>query len=111
MTNWVFTEENRPGRKDLSDAMVSYITQFTRAGNPNETGSNLTEWIPWPNSVDKPKCILLDADRNAIDVSMSITELTRSDIMATMQSEPLYAEAIEFMSSTWTISYLLEDNE
>ena len=114
MTYWVFTEENRPGREALSDAMMAYVAQLARTGDPNEPGANLPEWQPWSNGADEPKCILFDADGDRADIAMSTMELTISGVLATMQSEvpePLYSEALEYLLSFIIVSHLLEDND
>ncbi len=60
----LFTEENRPGREVLTDAMMGYAAQFARTGNPNAPGSGLPEWQPWSNDENGPKSILLDVDQS-----------------------------------------------
>ena len=114
MTDWVFTEENRPGREALSDAMMAYVAQFARTGDPNEPGSDLPKWKPWSHGADEPKCILFDVDGDLPDIRMTPLELTISDVLATMQSEvpePLYSEALEYLLSFLMASFLLEDLE
>ena len=101
MTSWVFTEENRPGREALSDAMMAYVAQFARTGDPNEPGSDLLTWGPWSNDEGESKCILFDAGYDATDIEMSTVELTQSGVLEAMQSEvpaPLYSEALEYVS-------------
>ena len=114
MTDWVFTEENRPGREELGDAMMAYVAQFVRTGNPNEPGSGLPDWKPWTNGEDEPKCILFDADLNDAKIEMSTVELTVSGVLEAMKSEvpePLYSEVFELLSSNWITSNLVEDSE
>jgi para-nitrobenzyl esterase len=108
----VFTNANRPGREALSDAMMDYVARFARTGDPNETGSGLPEWDPWSNNAGEAKCILFDADGDALDISMSTTELTVSGVLATMQSEvsePLYSQALDYMSSFVMVAHILEN--
>ena len=96
----VFTEKNRPGREALSDAMMAYVARFARTGDPNEPGAGLTEWKPWSNGVDEPKCILLDANEDEATIVMSTVELTESGVKETMESEvpeSLYSEALQFI--------------
>jgi para-nitrobenzyl esterase len=82
MTNMVFTEENRASRELLTDAMMAYIAQFVWSGNPNEPGSGLPEWTPWSNNEGESKCILFDAGLDALDISMTTTELTAAGLIA-----------------------------
>ena len=114
MTDWVFSEENRPGREALTNAMMAYVAQFTRTGNPNMPGSGLPDWKPWTNGENEPKCILFDADLDNAKIKMSNEELTTSGVLQAMKlevPEPLYSQAIEYILSQWTISHLLEDME
>ena len=113
MTDWVFTEENRPGREELGEAMMAYVAQFTQTGNPNESGSNLPQWEPWANGANEPKCILFDADLNVAKIEMSTTELTAAGVLEAMKSElpePLYSEVYKFLSSDWIVSGIAEDS-
>jgi para-nitrobenzyl esterase len=67
----IFREDNRLGREALSDAMMAYVAQFARTGNPNGTGSSLTEWTPWSNTEDASKRILFDANDTDAIIEMS----------------------------------------
>jgi para-nitrobenzyl esterase len=98
----LFTRENRPGREALTAAMMQYAAQFLRTGDPNTPGSGLPEWRPWSNEPDGPKCILFDVDEDqALDVRMSTDELTEAGLaekMAAEVPEPLYSQALEYLS-------------
>ncbi len=112
MTSWVFTSANRAGREALSDAMMDYVDRFVRTGDPNEPGSGLPDWDPWSNNAGEAKCILLDVDGDALDISMSTTELTVSGVLATMQSEvsePLYSQSLDYLESFVMVAHILED--
>ncbi|MBT4510692.1 MAG: carboxylesterase family protein [Chloroflexi bacterium] len=114
MTNWVFTEENRPGREALSDAMMAYVAQFARTGNPNAPESDLPEWKPWNNGIQEPKCILFDAGLDTARIKMSDQELTITNVLGSMKAEvpePLYSEVFDLLSSYGTTSSLSEGNE
>jgi len=112
MTSWVFTEGNRPGREALSDAMMAYVAQFACTGDPDKPRADLPEWQPWTDGIDQPKCILFDADGDVADIAMSTMELTISGVMETMRSEvpePLYSEALEYLSSFILVSRFMEN--
>ncbi len=112
MTDWVFTDENRPGREALSDTMMAYVARFARTGDPDKPRADLPEWKPWTNVADEPKCILFDIAGDVADIAMSTMELTISGVMETMQSEvpePLYSEALEYLSSFILASYFTEN--
>jgi para-nitrobenzyl esterase len=66
----IFREDNRLGREALSDAMMAYIAQFARTGDPNSTGS-LPEWTPWSNTDGASKRILFDANDTEAIIRMS----------------------------------------
>jgi para-nitrobenzyl esterase len=91
------TEQNRPGRLALQDAIMSYVAQFVWTGEPGTgtPGSNLPRWTPWSNNEGESKCILLDAGYDAIDIKMSTAELTEAGIRAEIDALPEdIAEAI-----------------
>ena len=83
-----FTEANRPGRLALSDAMVSYLAQFLRTGNPNNAVSGSPEWQAWSNDVGRPKMLQLDADLQHAQIAMDIQELSIAGIWRELCSEP-----------------------
>ncbi|MBM4463802.1 MAG: carboxylesterase family protein [Chloroflexi bacterium] len=97
MTSMVFTEENRASRELLTDAMMAYVAQFVWSGNPNEPGSGLPEWTPWSNSEGESKCILFDASFDALDISMSTTEVTTAGLVAEIEaiSDPTLRNAVQ----------------
>ena len=101
----VFTKDNRPGRESLSNAMMAHVAQFARTGDPNKPGSGLTEWSPWSNAVDGPKCILFNVQGDVPDIAMSKVELTESGVKARLVSEvpePLYSEVLQYLSKMST---------
>jgi para-nitrobenzyl esterase len=101
----VFTKENRPGREALSSAMMAYVAQFARTGDPNKPGAGLTEWSPWSNAVDGPKCILFNVQGDLPDIAMSKVDLTESGVKARLASEvpePLYSETLQYLSKMST---------
>ena len=48
--NVMFTDANRPGRTELSDAMMSTLAAFARTGNPNN-GTLGVNWPNWPSQL------------------------------------------------------------
>jgi len=97
----VFNEQNRPGREALTSAMMAYLAEFVRTGDPNQAGSGLPVWSPWSNEPGGPKSILFDVDdTQAIDIAMSTVELTEAGVKASMAAEvpePLYTEARDYL--------------
>jgi para-nitrobenzyl esterase len=55
----IFHAGNYLGFTSLSDAMIAYVAQFARTGDPGDAGG--VAWTPWANTPTGPR-ILLDAD-------------------------------------------------
>ena len=83
-----FTQANRSGRLALSEAMISYLAQFLRTGNPNNAVSGLPEWKAWSNHVGGPKTLQLDADLVREKISMGTQELSVAGVRRALDSEP-----------------------
>ncbi|MCP4197557.1 MAG: carboxylesterase family protein, partial [Proteobacteria bacterium] len=103
LTSWVFNEENRISRKALSSAILAYVAQFARTGNPNGSDVDLPEWEQWSNDEGQPKSILLDADLSGtLDIRMSDVELTNQGIkddLCSKRTEEFYSDAYNFLIS------------
>jgi para-nitrobenzyl esterase len=98
----LFTRQNAPGRKALSGAMMDYLAQFARTGNPNRPGSGLPEWAAWTNVPGAPRSIVFDATADAARISMSGIELTDDGVLAAVSSdlpEPLRTRTLEALST------------
>jgi len=77
-----FVPENEAGRKDLQRAMMAYLAQFARTGNPNDSGSGLPVWLEWSNNPGAFKAIVFDADLNQALIGMTDEELTIQGVWA-----------------------------
>jgi para-nitrobenzyl esterase len=55
-----WSEENRPGREELSHAMMTYWANFARTGDPNTPDTGLPLWHAWSDEPGAPKRMLLD---------------------------------------------------
>ncbi len=102
LTTLVFSEENRVSREALSGAMMAYMAQFARTGDPNATGSALPIWEPWSNESGQSKCILWDSDLSGtLDIQMTTTELTSEgvvdDLCLQAETNPLYSDALSYL--------------
>ncbi len=101
LTGLVFSEENRISREALTSAMMAYMAQFARTGNPNTPGSNLPLWEPWSNETGQSKCILWDSDLSGtLDIQMTTTELTSAGVVDDLCSQiddSLYSEALNYL--------------
>jgi para-nitrobenzyl esterase len=82
-----YTEENKAGRTELKNAMVSYWRQFIHTGNPNQPG--LPEWKPWSNKEGGPKSIILDATREKAVITMSTEEYFLDKVLEERDRLPL----------------------
>ncbi len=87
--NRIFTEENEPGRKELSAAMMSYWTQFAYTGDPGSGRSGeLPPWTAWdPSSAEAPKFIVLDTTDGG-GVRMSSETVTSDSVVAFVDADP-----------------------
>lgn len=65
----IFREDNKKGREALSDAMIKYLSQFVRSGDPGEV--NGLKWDPWSNAEGALKRIIFDADAEKDILRMS----------------------------------------
>jgi para-nitrobenzyl esterase len=76
-----------PGRDRLSEAMMSYWTNFAYTGRPGRgRQGDLPEWQPWQNGEGGPKVILLDSEEGG-GVRMSSEEVTLESIKAAFMRE------------------------
>ena len=66
------------GRVDLQNAMMAYLANFMRTGDPN--GAGLTAWNEWSNVDGEPKVIIFDSDFDNALLFMSNEELTIPDV-------------------------------
>jgi len=93
-----FVPENEAGRKDLQQAMMKYLANFARTGNPNhffpcppwlKKWSHLTclpRWKEWSNSPGAPKAIVFDADFDRAQIEMMTEELTVGGVTAALEA-------------------------
>ncbi len=78
--NLLFDKKGKASRNELSEAMMSYWTQFARTGSPGRGQSGtLLAWSAWDDSTpDAPKFIQLDTTPGAgIHMSDAVESLPR----------------------------------
>ena len=85
--NVVWTDENLPGREELSAKMMAYWAQFARTGKPGRGGSDLPEWEPWTGD----DTMLLDTTDGG-GVRMADVRETREQILADVEQDPRLPE-------------------
>ena len=81
--NLPFVAANANGREELKGAMMAYLSNFARTGNPNSGDPHHmfpgrpVKWQQWSNVAGGPKAIVFDADLNHAKIDMMMgDELT-----------------------------------
>jgi para-nitrobenzyl esterase len=108
LTSLLFTENNRASRELLSDAMISYLQNFIRSGNPNGDHP-YPDWQPWSNADGSGKYIILDADFNDLQISMAYEAVSKQaalDALAAIPDNTLRNDVSDFLLD-FTISCAL----
>jgi para-nitrobenzyl esterase len=78
--NLPFVPANQKGRDELKGAMMAYLSNFARNGNPNSGDSQhafpaqRTKWEQWINASGGPKAIVFDADLDHAKIDMQMTD-------------------------------------
>ena len=78
--NLPFVPANEKGREELKGAMMAYLSNFARTGNPNSGDpqhmfpAHPTKWEQWSNAPGGPKAIVFDADLNHAKIDMMMTD-------------------------------------
>jgi para-nitrobenzyl esterase len=86
MTDLIFNSENFPGRKYVSDAMMSYWAEFAYTGTPGRgRARSLPEWEPWPEG-DEGRFIVFDTPSSG-GIRMEAGRLTRADVISAVDAE------------------------
>lgn len=79
-----FTEDNKIGRKMLSEIMMKYIKNFSENSNPNS--EDLPYWSPWKRE-DTGRTLLLDADKNKAIIKMTDFKETKIEVLEEMNKK------------------------
>jgi para-nitrobenzyl esterase len=80
------------GRVDLQEAMMAYLANFAKTGNPN--GAGLPVWQKWSNREGRPKVMVFDANFDEALLGMSDEEVRFEDV-----TEELAAEIADWPAS------------
>ena len=80
--NLSFTSENEAGRKATQAAMMTYLAQFAKTGNPNRNHDHLPNWEPWSNVEGGPKALEIFGDFNRVVLNMSTETVTFDQVSA-----------------------------
>jgi para-nitrobenzyl esterase len=103
MQSLLFSPQNQKGRKALSAAMMDYLAQFARTGNPNRPDSGLPEWTAWSETPGAPRGIVFDATADTATISISNTELTDEGVLASLNAdlpEPVRTQTLEALQKS-----------
>jgi para-nitrobenzyl esterase len=91
--NLPFVPANQKGRDELKGAMMAYLSNFARTGNPNSGDpqhafpAQRAKWEQWTNASGGPKAIVFDADFDHAKIDMQMTdELTFASAEAQRQA-------------------------
>jgi para-nitrobenzyl esterase len=96
--NLPFVPANEEGREELQNAMMAYLSNFVRTGNPNHPfffppwgkrwscHFGLPIWKEWSNTAGHPKSIVFDADFNQANITMMNEEVTFASAEAERQA-------------------------
>jgi para-nitrobenzyl esterase len=111
----IFTQENEPGRKELSARMMSYWAEFAYNGDPGSgRDGRLPRWSPWDDSQpESAKFIVLDTEAGG-GIQMSSETVSRASIVAELEADPRFAgqaERCEMLAelATWPGRFTEED--
>jgi para-nitrobenzyl esterase len=86
--NIIFTDDNRPGREELSAKMMSYWANFARTGNPAKgVAGDLLAWDPWGVGA----FLVLDTEAGG-GLHMSRDTVTREGILEALAGDERFAE-------------------
>lgn len=109
-----FVPENEAGRRELQAAMMAYLAQFVRTGNPNGARTCgfdrgcLPLWQAWSPQPGGPKVIVFDGDFQQARIAMETEELTIEGVDAAREAAiagmtPAQQAAVRFFrfSSAW----------
>jgi para-nitrobenzyl esterase len=82
-----FTKENEKGRKATQKALMAYLAEFAKTGDPNKKGKkdDLIEWEPWSNEDGGPKALEIDADFKHVYLNMSNETVTFAEVEAALE--------------------------
>lgn len=80
-TDTVFTRRNRPGREELSGAMMSYWSQFAYTGRPDQgRDGTLPHWGSYDPAPERDRMLVLDT-RDDGGIQMSRSGVTAASLM------------------------------
>ena len=90
--NIIFTDDNLPGREELSRAMMSYWVQFAATGDPGRgRDGSLPLWSEWDSADNGTKFIILDTTGGG-GMRMAPGSVTQAAVLAAAEQDPSLSE-------------------
>jgi para-nitrobenzyl esterase len=84
--NIIFSDDNEPGRVELSQRMMGYWAQFARTGDPGRgSDGSLPLWEAWNPAGNR--FVILDTDAGG-GVRMSPDSVTAAGVLAALDADP-----------------------
>lgn len=87
LSRLIFNERNWPGRKYVSDAMMSYWAEFAYSGRPGQGRARaLPEWSPWDADDGAGLFIVFDTPDGG-GIRMARERITRESVIAAVDAQ------------------------
>ncbi len=103
--NRMYTIKNKPGREELSAAMMSYWSEFARTGRPGRgSGGSLPEWKPWSNGAALADRLLLLDTQMGGGIRMSPETVTATSVIGDLAGDrrlPIQEEKCDLVKGMW----------
>ncbi len=76
---------DNPGAKDLATQFGTYIRNFLWSGDPN--GAGVPDWKPWSAEQGGPTQLILDANANSAEITMSDERTAYDDVLKALDAD------------------------
>lgn len=86
---------NNPGANDLGSKFTGYISNFLWNGNPNGQNPIECEWKPWTSAKNGTTSLILDADKNKANISMSDERIKYEDVLKQMEADTTVSKEVK----------------
>jgi len=86
---------NNAGAKDLGEKFTNYISNFLWSGDPN--GQNLVEaeWKPWTSGNSGTTQLILNADKNKANITMSEERAKYEEILKEIEADTTVSKEVK----------------
>ncbi len=93
LCNFAWSEDNKAGREMVSEAMMDYLGQFARTGNPNGGNPALPLWLPWSGARGAPKRMTFDS----AGIAMSNEYLEPEEVCVSCEAHDMLKVILDLM--------------